>query len=172
MLSERGSLVVPVRRARFELKDRVEVDGQTLHPKAELHLTVFNHAIGKLLKRACEADPSLRAAIDALAARFDWGLKVTGPYLKLEHDRLTTVAVRVDARVGDFFEAVRQRVQDEALAEALRHPGPPHVTLYTSDPQGMAGIGLNTEAELETALERGRSGEKEGLRARELSSAP
>ena len=172
MLSERGSLIVPVPRERFELKDRVEVGGLALHPKTELHLTVFNYGIGKLVKKACDADPRLRAAIDERARRFDWALRVTGPYLKLERDRLTTVVVRVDARVAEFFAEIRAQVGPGELAEALRHPGPPHVTLYTSDPEGKAGIGLNTLAALDAALERARTGETTGLRATELPGAP
>jgi 2'-5' RNA ligase len=171
-LSEKGSLIVPVAKELFGLKDGVQDGEAELRPKAELHLTVFNFGIGRLVHKACEAEPGLKDTIEGLARGFDWSLRVTGPYLRLRRDKLTTIVVQVEAGIADFFAAVREKTQHPELREALRHPGPPHVTLYTSDPEGKAGIGLNTDVELEAALERGKSGAAAGLRAWTLAGPP
>ena len=49
----------------------------------------------------------------------------------------------------------------EVLAGLLAPP-PPHVTLYTSDPAGKNGIGLNYIAELDDAITR--AGRRDGAR--------
>ena len=171
-LSEKGSLIVPVAKELFGLKDAVKDGDADLRPKAELHMTVFNFGIGRLVHKACAAEAGLKDAIETLARAHDWGLRVTGPYLRLRRDKLTTIVVQVEAAIADFFAAVREKTGHAELREALRHPGPPHVTLYTSDPEGKAGIGLNTEAELEAALERGKTGDGTGLRAWLLAGPP
>ena len=87
--------------------------------------------------------------------------------------RDSTVIVRVEADLAGAFARVRAIVAEKAPGEVellgvLDAPPPPHVTLYTSDPSGSAGIGLTSEAELTAALARGASGEQ-GLRARRIA---
>jgi hypothetical protein len=172
-LSERGSLIVPLPHDAFDLKERVEVDGVALRPKVELHLTVFNHGIGKLVQAARAAQPGLGGVIESIARELDLTFRPTGPYLALRRGKLTTVVVRGEAAIAELFARVKERVAAGELRDALDHPGPPHVTLYTSDPAGTAGIGLATVADLEAALERGRRGERSGaLSAWELPGPP
>jgi len=56
--------------------------------------------------------------------------------------------------------------------DALAKPPPPHVTLYTSQPAGLAGIGLNTVAELDAALRLAATPTAPpGLRAYEMQAS-
>lgn len=145
--------------------------------KKEHHLTVFGYPIGKALKKAIAAEPALRAEIDAAIAAFDWTVKIGRGLVHLERANpsgvLHTVIVRAEADLAGFFARVHalvvERTPDQTvLSTLLETAPPPHVTLYTSDPAGAAGIGLTSEAELAAALARAGSGEA-GLVARALA---
>ena len=165
-LSERGSMILPVPLALFgALPEQIVVGGAPLVRKAELHMTVFNYAIGKLIKKAIVSQPRLETAINQEADSFDFHLAPAATLYHLVNDTpgkppLQTVVQAVDATIASFYHATREIIGEDAaeapelraLLDALHTPPPPHVTLYTSDPKGVQGIGLNTVAELDAAL--------------------
>jgi hypothetical protein len=153
-LTPAGTMIVPVSHALFgDLPERTSARGVPLVRKAELHMTVFNFALGRRIKQAVDADPGFGAAINACAATFAWQIKPTGRYYALLKAELLTVVTLVDASIWLFYANVRALTTGEGpLRDALELPPPPHVTLYTSDPEGKKGIGLNTAHELEQAL--------------------
>jgi len=180
-LSEACTLVlaVPVGAlGEVAAAEAISLGALTLVRKKEHHATVFGYPIGKLLKKALSAQTSLRLEIDAAIDASDWTVEVGKTLLHLErtNDRgtLHTVIVRVEAPLAAFFSRVaaivRERAADHAeLIELLAAAPPPHVTLYTSDRAGAAGIGLTSEAELAAALARAAAGEV-GLRAYTVSA--
>ncbi|HEY3359362.1 MAG TPA: hypothetical protein VGQ83_39295 [Polyangia bacterium] len=185
MLSEAGSLIVPVARALVDglsrtsggLPELLALGRVPLWRKEEHHVTVLNYVIGRLILRAIEGRPSLRDEVGALAAAHEWGVRPLGAYYHLVHaapgrPRRQTIIVLAQAAVGAFYARLREHVaavalpESAALLEALAWPPPPHVTLYTSDPDGRAAIGLNRVAELEAAISRAREPAADGgLRA-------
>lgn len=181
-LSGANTLIVPVALeslGEVAARPAVSLGGLTLVRKKEHHVTVFGFPIGKVLKKAFAAEPSLRAAIDGAIASFDWTIRVGTDLFHLEraNDKgvLHTVIVSVEADLAGVFASVRGIVAEHAPGQAellalLEASPPPHVTLYTSDPGGGAGIGLVSEAELAAALARSASGE-EGLRAYRITEA-
>jgi hypothetical protein len=173
-LSARFSLIVPVALAGVEAELRV--GAVRMVAKKEHHLTVFGFSVGKVLRKAIEVRPGLGAEVDALASSFDWGIALVPRFVHLARPEkggtLQTAIVRATARVDAFYGEVRSLLQAGAAEEGLhdldtvlRSPPPPHVTLYTTDPEGLAGIGLNTHAELEEALARGAAAETGALAA-------
>jgi hypothetical protein len=187
VLSERGSMIVHVTFETFGAlaAELTLPDGTTLTRKAELHLTVFNYALGKLLRRAITAQPRLESAINHEAAAFAWTIRPRDTVYHLANDTpgkppLQTVVQLVDAPIASFYHATRELVGEDAanspelqeLKDALGTPPPPHVTLYTSDPKGVQGIGLNTVAELEAAVRLAETpAAPPGLRAFPLPSS-
>ncbi len=181
-LSGANTLIVPVALeslGEVAARASVALGELVLVRKKEHHVTVFGFPIGKVLKKAFAAEPSLRAEIDGALASFDWTIRVGGDLLHLERANekgvLHTVIVAVEADLAGVFAGVRRIVAERAPGQAellgvLEASPPPHVTLYTSDPAGGAGIGLVSEAELAAALARGASGE-EGLRAYRITEA-
>jgi hypothetical protein len=166
-IGERGSLIVPVPLAAFgELPGELVLpDGTRLTRKVELHMTVFNYALGKLLRKAFASQARLETAINQEAAAFDWKLRPGDTFYHLvkntpDKPPLQTVVTTVDAALASFYHAAHELVGEDAanapelqvLKDALTTPPPPHVTLYTSDPKGVQGIALNTVAELEAAI--------------------
>lgn len=153
-LTPAGTMIVPVPQTFFgALPERTSARGVPLVRKAELHMTVFNYALGRQLKTAVIADPAFGAAINAFAATYDWDIKPTGRYVSLVKAELVTVAALVEARLALFYKHMRAITPyDGSLRDAFDWPPPPHVTIYTSDPEGKKGIGLNTAHELEEAL--------------------
>ena len=158
-LSERGSLIVPVPHDRLPIPTELTVEGERLVRKAEHHMTVLGYAVGKKIRQAQKARPDLAPAIQALIDGASFDFRMTDRLVHLTQPTLRTVVVLVEAPgIEAFFGA---------MAELLDVGGtpPPHITLYTSDPEGKAGIGLNTVADLKAALERD---EPNPLRARPL----
>jgi hypothetical protein len=177
-------MIVPVRLAAFgELPGELVVGSTSLVRKAELHYTVFNYGIGKLLKHEFQSQPRLETAINEAAATFDWSWTVGDRYYHLVQDTpgkpvLQTVIVTITAPIARFYRKTRELIGEDAaedpellaLREKLTVPPPPHITLYTSDPSGRAGIGLNTVAELDAAIALGGTpAAPPGLRASELA---
>jgi hypothetical protein len=185
-ITERGSMIVPVSIAIYgDLPaELVLAEGTTLTRKAELHMTVFNYALGKLLRKAIVSQPRLETALNQEAAAFAWKIRPSDTFYHLVNDTpgkppLQTVVNTVAAEVASFYHAARELVGEEAaeapellaLKDALVTPPPPHVTLYTSDPKGVQGIGLNTVAELEAAVRLAETpAAPPGLRAFRLPS--
>ena len=182
-LTARGSMIVPVPHAAFGgLPGELHVGPTLLVRKAELHYTVFNYAIGKLLKHEFESQPRLETAINQAAATFDWSWTAGDRYYHLVQDTpgkpvLQTVVITIAAPIAAFYRKTRELIGEYAaedpellaLREKLMTPPPPHITLYTSDPSGRAGIGLNTVAELDAAIALGGTpAAPPGLRATEL----
>jgi hypothetical protein len=169
----KNTLIIPVHLEG--LQPELTLGSVRLVRKKEHHLTVFGFPAGKVLKRAFAADAGLSARIDELAASFDWAIELV-PRLyhlsrtKPEGGTLQTVIVRANARVDAFYEQVRAlgSALDE-LQALLAAPPPPHITLYTTDAEGLAGIGLNTGAELDEAIARGAAGDTTGLAAYPLA---
>jgi hypothetical protein len=122
---------------------------------------VFGFGTGKVLGKVLQAQAGLREKINERAAAFDWGIEVVPRFYRLVRPQaaggtLETVIVRSKARVDVFYEEVRAMLGEPLgeLGRILALPPPPHVTLYTTDPGGLAGIGLNTHAELDDAIAR------------------
>ncbi len=179
MLSDRGSLIVPVERALFDPLDEELSLGQVrFKRKVEHHMTVLNYGIGKHVKQAIAKHPELRAVIEKLAVEHPWNIRIGDVFHHVVQDspgkpRLQTIVVMIDADISGFFERLRAQVSYPELVEALAFPPPPHVTLYTADPEGKAGIGLNRVSELEGALDKAADPEdtSPGLRAYRLHSS-
>lgn len=181
-LSERGTLIVPV--ALADLGALAEAPTQQLGEvaltrKREHHFTVFGYSIGKHVKKALAAHPDLGPALAAAIAGFDWSMKLGARLYHLvqtnEKGTLHTLISTAEVDLAGFFARARGIVESCAGAEgplfaALGAPPPPHVTLYTSDPQGVLGIGLNTEADLSAAIARVDT-EEPGLRAYGVTAA-
>lgn len=185
-LSDRGSMIWPLPWAAMgpyaDAAERLALGRIALTRKAEIHATIFNYGLGKHLAKVCAARPSLAAAIDAAAATWPWALVPGDVLFHLVQtapgkEPLGTIVVLVDAPIAGFYEKVHGLVaasgdQAEPAAAAglagLAAPLPPHVTLYTTDPTGKAGIGLNSAAELDLAV--ARAGFREGAQA-ELAPA-
>jgi hypothetical protein len=188
VLSEVGSLIVPVERALLDalapdgagLPEELALGRVRLARKAEHHVTVLGFAVGRLLLKVIAARPELRAEIDALAAAHDWAIRPRDAYVHVVQDtpgrpRLQTIIALADATLEAFYGRLREHLAglalpgSEPLLAALAAAPPPHVTLYTSDLLGKAAIGLKHAAELESAVGHGRDGAAEGLRAYPLS---
>ncbi len=181
-LTKQYSLIVPVHLEG--VRPELRLGEVVFFAKKEHHLTVFGFSLGKVLRAAEKAEPGLAVQVNELAASFDWAIEVVPRFIQLVREKpdgsvLQTVIVRANARVEAFYDEVRKRVgpppsAQEAVRDyfvALTNPPPPHVTLYTTDPEGLAGIGLNTRAELEEALARAVEGQGGGLAAYGLAPA-
>jgi hypothetical protein len=177
-LTKQSSLIVPVHLDA--LPPELSLGALRFHAKKEHHLTVFGFSIGKLLRAAEKAEPGHAQRVDAVAGSFDWAVVLEHRFYHLVRTKpdgsvLQTIIVTASARVDAFFDEVRKAMgappfASEAVQDffvALTNPPPPHVTLYTSDAEGLAGIGLNTRAELEDAVGCAVEGE-----ARELAAYP
>jgi hypothetical protein len=167
-------MILPVaREALPDWPDTLALGALTLRRKIEHHVTVFNTRLGALVRAAAAARPGLPGEIEALAATHDWTVGIEARHVHLVEDGLHTVVVMVRLDLRGFFALVREHAAtigaDAALVAALDRPGPPHVTIYTSDPSGAAGIGLDTELALAEALAAGASDEPAGLRAYRLA---
>ena len=179
-LSDRATLLCPVASRPLGLAAAVTVDGTAFVAKAEHHITVFGASVGRLLLAAFKDDPALRGRIDARTRAMGWSWRRRGLWYRLARDEpkpLTTIIELVEAPIARFYAAVAGDVDAARfpeLAAVLASPPPPHVTLYTSDPAGAAGIGLHRAADLDEALERARTaapGEPR-LRAYALAGPP
>lgn len=158
-LSDRGSLIVPVAREQFPLPEVIVLGELRLVRKAEHHLTVLGYTVGKRIKAALKATPALGAELQAAIDATDFSFTATGQYVRLRRGELTTVVALVDAPgIAQFFAAAPAALE-------LGAAPPPHVTLFTSDPEGKQGIGLNTVAELDEALAGGTALHAERLPA-------
>jgi len=174
-LSERGTLIIPVERAALAfLRESLALGELGLVPKAEHHFTVFGFSIGKHIHKARGV---LGAWLDAEAEKWDWGFTLGRQCFHLRQPApraLDTVVVRIEAKIAEFFARAeaeaRARGVSAELVAALAAPPPPHITLYTSDPEGKAGIGLNRVADLEAAIARGKAGDAGGLQAWEVAA--
>jgi hypothetical protein len=167
-----GSLLLPL---RLETPPVFALDGVAFTAKSEHHLTVLGSTRGGLLLAAAAVDPALRERAEALATSFDFSVALADDWVRLvereDGVRLETIIVLATAPVAEFFAALRALVSAEAaagseLAASLAAPPPPHVTVFTTDPAGKRGIGLASQAELDTAL---AAPPNATLRARELA---
>lgn len=158
-LSERGSMIAALAHGDVDaalggVAPTLALGELSLVRKSEHHLTVLNYGIGKLIAKAPAA---VRDGVNAVAARSDWTVALRRELVRLTkkdaRGDLTTVVALADADLAGFYAALAalDGVTPE-LAAALGAPPPPHVTIWTSDPAGKNGIGLNTVAELEDAL--------------------
>ena len=181
-LGEKGTFIVPVSlEALGPVAEAPEllIGRLRLVRKREHHSPVLGFSIAKLVRRSLTADPELRAAIDGVIGAYDWtmrpGSRLYPLHLDNERGVLHTVIVLVEADLAGFYERVRTLVASRGdahadLGSALGSAPPPHVTLYTSDPRGQDGIGLNQPGGLDLALRGPEAGEA-GLRAYRLSEA-
>lgn len=120
----------------------VTVDGLTLHPKRELHITLVGTQLGKALRAAAEAGDIARDAVRAAFEREDWHWSRTG--------ERTLLHAPPKRRGGPERHALIEHVDLPAMAsfhaalESLLGRGlpvpPPHVTLYVAGTD--QGIGL------------------------------
>lgn len=163
--------VAPDVIAKVAARPELQLGGVRFTRKAEHHFTVLNYGIGKHVAKLVGAKPELRHEIDDKAASWAWELSLSDVFYHLVQDtpgkpRLQTIVVLANAAIAPFYAWLRARVAEipeaGALAEGLATPPPPHVTLYTSDPEGRQGIGLNRVAELEDAIKRASANPDEG----------
>ena len=175
-VTEQCTLIIPV--AIDVPPSDLSLGAITLHAKQEHHLTVFGFTVGKLLARAFEADPGLRERINDLAASFDWSVTLLPRCYHLTRPRpeggtLQTVMVMVNAKTDLFFHEVRRMIAPPSTASQavpeldalLAEPPSAHITLFTTDPDGLAGIGVQNRRELDEALQRANGGDTTGLGA-------
>jgi hypothetical protein len=169
-LTKQNSLIVPVHLEGVEAE--LNLGGVRFVAKKEHHLTVFGFGTGKVLGKVLQAQAGLREKINERAAAFDWGIEVVPRLYRLVRPQgaggtLETVIVGAKARVHVFYEEVRAMLSEPLgeLGRILALPPPPHVTLCTTDPEGLAGIGLNTLAEFDDAIARGVAGDTTKLTA-------
>ncbi len=158
-LSETGSLLVPL---EIDGAPSCVLDGVVFTRKAEHHLTVLGSRRGALLRAAASIDASLLARVNALAEAHAWNVSLLERFVLLSEPapggELRTICVMASARIAEFFQAVLaliSKANDDAhraLALSLASPPPPHVTLYTTDPAGRRGIGLDTLADLDEGV--------------------
>jgi hypothetical protein len=176
MLSERGSMIVPVAHevvGEVARHAELQLGGTRFVRKQEHHFTVLNYGIGKHIAKLSAA---AREEINTLAKSWTWHLSLRRDFFHLVQDapgkpRLQTIVVLADAAIARFYAELRSRAagwESPALVEALAFPPPPHITLYTSDPDGRQGIGLNRVSEFEGAISRAAEGDGPGLRAYRL----
>lgn len=147
-----GTLLLPIITAAWpSLPAQLRLDGVDLHRKRELHVTIVGHALGARVRKAVDANPVLRSAIDAAIAALDW---------RWQRDRRWSLLERCDEgrRRHSLVEHLRMpamaafhRRLGELLGDELPVP-PPHVTLHTAG--GAMGIGLPDEATLERVRRR------------------
>lgn len=175
-LSPSATLIVPVDPRIFgalSARESIVVAGVTFVRKQEHHLTVLGYSIGKPLGKAFKKSDELRSAMDALLVSHDLSVAAGDEVYRLRRAKddavLETIIATARADLAGFYRAARDIVErlapsEAALLAALASPPPPHVTLYTSDPAGLAGIGLHAEGDLDAALARGATNE-EGLQA-------
>lgn len=116
------------------------VDGLTLLPARELHVTL----IGRWLGPALQSDPGRRQAVRKAFLRLDWGFTRSGELLRLEkhelpggggHGRtISSIIERIELpAMAAFYDELAM-----LLGRGLSIP-PPHVTLYTTGrSQGIA----------------------------------
>ena len=159
VLSPQGTLLVPVPRETLVIPAELTVGERRLVRKTEHHLTVISFGLGKRLRGACTADPTLEGQLNAAAAAIDWGYALTPDLFHLVEDSvpaLETVVVLVEAAGLAAFYAAAARVVPAALAPAFAAAPPAHITLYTSDPDGKKGIGLTKAGDLVAACARAR----------------
>jgi hypothetical protein len=165
-ISERGSLIVPVTVA---VSPSLSLGRVAFVAKAEHHYTVLNYGIGKKVKKVLGLDPSFAARMDELLTTFDFSFALgTALHHVIQKDdarTLQTIVVSIEAPIDRFFAAARAFVDfakgehHQKLSEALLEPPPPHITLYTTDPEGKLGIGLTRVADLEAAREKAANGD-------------
>lgn len=137
------TLLLPMPPADWPPPDTpVTIDGITLHPKRELHITLVGTKLGRELQAAAEAGRIGRDAVREAFEREDWTWSPTGRRTRLQapprrpgnpqrHAVIEHVALPAMAR----FHAALGRL----LGRELPVP-PPHVTLYVAGTD--QGIGL------------------------------
>lgn len=164
VLSDKGTLLVPVPTASLELRSCVTLGDTVFVPKTEHHITIFGYRTGRLLLAAAKGEPDLLHRIEFLAnnVAWDWkGWQRSGFFFTLERDEpkpLSTIIELVRAPVVKFYEHVAKEVDGvkwPELSAVLRSPPPAHITLYTTDKTGVGGIGLDRDADFKLALTTG-----------------
>ena len=126
----------------------VTVDGLTLHPKRELHITLVGNQLGTALRIAAQSGDVERDAVRAAFEREDWRWSRTG--------RRTLLRAAPKRRGGPERHALVEHVDLPAMARFHATLGdllgrdlpvpPPHVTLYVAGTD--QGIGLPDAATL------------------------
>ncbi len=181
-LSDRGTLIVPVQLSELGFvaeSPTLALGRLSLTRKREHHLTVLGYSIGKHVKKAVMADASLAEDLNELIRTFDFTMRLGDRVFHLvqvnDKGRLDTVIVTAEADLAGFFAAAQalllaRGISDGPLFAGLGAPPPPHVTLYTSDPEGVLGIGLNATEDLASAIARVGTDDV-GLRAYRLNHA-
>ena len=139
--TKQRTLLLPIPRAAWPPPEGpVTIDGVTLRPKRELHVTLVGNALG----RALAGTDGVREAFEAL----DWTWRRTGrrsllrapPKVRGAPDRHAVVEHVAMPAMGRFHAAL-----GDLLGRPLPVP-PPHVTLFVAGTP--KGIGLPDPATL------------------------
>ena len=114
----------------------VTVDGLTLHPKRELHITLVGNQLGKALRIAAQSGDVERDAVRAAFEREDWRWSRTGRRTLLRaapkrrggperHALVEHVDLPAMARFHATRHAVCRRDRPGHRVAGRRHAGPP-----------------------------------------------
>ncbi|HET8819793.1 MAG TPA: hypothetical protein VFM73_09655 [Xanthomonadaceae bacterium] len=150
--TRRHTLLLPVLPAHWPPPDApVAIDGLTLHPKHELHITLVGTRLGKALRDAARSGAIDRDAVRTAFEREDWRWTRCGRRTLLHAPPSRgggpprhALIEHVDLPAMPRFHAVLGTL----LGRALPVP-PPHVTLYVAgtdqgigvpDPQTLARL--------------------------------
>jgi hypothetical protein len=153
------TLVLPIEPARWAPPDMpVTIDGLTLEPKPELHVTLIGGALGQALRASFEAD-WLDAALEAAFNAHDWRFARSHRQWLLRRPYLDKGRARVAHSIIEPVEmpamAPFHRELGRWLGRELPVP-PPHVTLYVAGRK--KGIGVASHARLRTFTVRDVTG--------------
>lgn len=151
-LGDSGNLIIPVTQIAF---GEIILGHIRMYAKQEQHITVFNYPVGRLIMQAYRSSTDVLNDIEEIVNNTDWSFHRTSNYYLLERGRdvgeLYTIAELLHVPAMDeFYKMVARIVPRDAqdLIEMLLREPAPHVTLYTSDHEGRAGIGINSLSEL------------------------
>jgi hypothetical protein len=151
-MSEKGTLIISIPPiAETITTPELSIGHLRMLSKAEQHITVFNYRIGSKIIEASVNAPDLIPRINEAVARTDWRFNRIGVYYLLSRNTLHTIVELLDVPAFDYFyKAVATLVPNNCqdLLEDLSLGPVPHVTLYTTDPDRKAGIGINDTQEL------------------------
>ena len=158
-VSDKGTLLISIPPvAETIVTPRLSIGHIQMYAKTEQHITVFGYNVGARILAADKEAPGLIAKINNTVAAIDWSFTRTGVYYMLARGVLYTVVEVLDVPAFDYFyKAIATLLlpTHESLITAFRGMSGilvPHVTMYTSDSEGLAGIGIDSSEQLDRGI--------------------